>query len=75
MANPWILARSIPLYSANPYSTGGISIVWIRKFCSPCILCTDVMYLLRLPVGRGGVINSADSVFFLGVEIWATAHG
>ena len=33
------------------------------------------MLLLRLPVGRGGVINSPDSGFFLGVESWATAHG
>ena len=34
--------------------------------------------LLRLPVGRGGVINSPRSVFlgfFLGVESWATAYG
>ena len=32
-------------------------------------------HVLRLPVGRGGVINSPRSVFwvFLGVESWATA--
>ena len=36
-------------------------------------------FLLRLPVGRGGVINSPRSIFlfsfFFRVESWAAAHG
>ena len=31
--------------------------------------------LLRLPVGRGGVLNSPRFCFFSRVESWATAHG
>ena len=36
---------------------------------------TDLALLLRLPVGRGGVLNSPRFCFFFDVESRATAHG
>ena len=43
------------------------------------IAITFFEFLLRLPVGRGGVINSPRSIFlfsfFFRVESWAAAHG
>ena len=35
----------------------------------------DKVFLLRLPVGRGGVINSPRFWFFFRVESRRTAHG
>ena len=45
-----------------------------------CSLVVEkISFLLRLPVGRGGVINSPRSIFlfsfFFSVESWAAAHG
>ena len=54
-------------------------VVFIRDCLHSVYLIYD-NFLLRLPVGRGGVINSPRSVFlcfyfFFGVQSWATAHG
>ena len=46
----------------------------LRGLTRPYLL----QFLLRLPVGRGGVINSPRSIFlgfFFRVESWAAAHG
>ena len=41
----------------------------------PCAIKDPMALLLRLPVGRGGVINSPRFYSFSRVEIQATAHG
>ena len=55
-------------------NTPGVSIIQL----STCILRSGRL-LLRLPVGRGGVINSPRSIFlfsfFFRFESWAAAHG
>ena len=51
--------------------------LYMQVFINVEIIISLSFSLLRLPVGRGGVINSPRSIFlfFFGVRSWAAAHG
>ena len=55
----------------------GSLIKWLLLFKESCALTFS--FITRLPVGRGGVINSPRSIFlfsfYFGVESWVAAHG